>query len=136
MKKLIKEILQKANPIISKIEEFIKRRKKTVSVTSLIIVIISATAVSYSSVSELVVIMAASSLLCVIGMLMYRIGHIPFLGRDTLWSLYRSKYSEEEADEKYKAHSLKAVTIFYPIAIISFLIWVIAEVVLLIIEQI
>ena len=45
MKKLIKEILQKANPIISKIEEFIKRRKKTVSVTSLIIVIISAIAV-------------------------------------------------------------------------------------------
>ena len=135
MKKLIKEILQKANPIISKIEEFIKRRKKTVSVTSLIIVVISVIAAYYSSVIELVVIMAASSLLCVIGMLMYRIGHIPFLGRDTLWSLYRSKYSEE-ADEKYKAHSLKAVTIFYPIAIISFLIWVIAEVVLLIIEQI
>lgn len=136
MKKLIEEILQKANPIISKIEEFIKRRKKTVSVTSLIIVVISVIAAYYSSVIELVAIMFVSSLICVIRMLTYSAGKIPFLVSDTIWDLLRLKHSEEEADEKYKAHSLKAVTIFYPIAIISFLIWVIAEVVLLIIEQI
>ena len=95
-------------------------------------VIISSIAAFYSSVIILVAIMFASSLISSIRMFTYRVGKVPFLVIDTIWSWLRLKYSEEDADERYKAHSLRTVKIFYPIAIISFLVWAITEIVLLI----
>ena len=53
-------------------------------------------------------------------------------GRDSDWFKFSRRYSDDEAEEKYKEASLKRATIFFILAAFSFVLWIFVELVLLI----
>ena len=110
---------------------FIQKRPKFAFVSAIIIMIVSIIAIRYAEIQLVVGLMFVASMLSWSNIIGYIIGHIPF-SRDTMWYSVKSKYKdEEEAEEHYKERSLKIASIFYPIMILLFCIWVIIEVIAL-----
>lgn len=63
----------------------------------------------------------------------YKVGKIPIFMTDTLWEKCRIKYSEEEAEKKYKEKSLKSATTCFIFGIAAHVIWIVCEIVSLLI---
>ena len=110
---------------------FIRKSPKLSFTFAMMITIVAIIAARYAEIPLLVGFLFAGSLLSWSNIIGYMIGHIPF-SRDTVWHSFKKKYEdEEEAEEKYKEHTLKVASITYPIMILLFIAWVIIEIVAL-----
>ena len=58
----------------------------------------------------------------------YSVGYIPIVMYDTLWLSCSSKYSKEEAEEKYKEKSLRTATVCCMCTMISYILWMLLRV--------
>ena len=130
----MKKILIIAKFFFSKSKGFVKRKRKFVLYSSIFVLITSAISMRYSKLLWLIAFMFGGSLLCIVRTLTYKVGKIPFLMSDKTWDSLRLKYSEEEADEKYRELSLKVAAICYPISVISFIVWATIEIIFMILK--
>ena len=74
-----------------------------------------------------------SSIFSFLRIVTYRIGKFPFIMSDTIWDVIRLKHkNSEEAEERYKNYSLKSASIWFSIMSLTFVIWMIIEIIYLI----
>jgi len=84
----------------------------------------------YSKLLFFVVVFLISSSFSLYNLIFYKIGKYPFIMIDTTWNSLRLKYSEEEAQKKFKEISFKRASVCFLIASLSFVTWAILEVIL------
>ena len=84
----------------------------------------------YSGLSVMSIISFAFSFVGAFRLFTYKTGKIPIFMIDKTWSKYRLKYSEEEAEKRYKVMCINRATVYFIIAIASFIISVGYEVII------
>ena len=83
----------------------------------------------YSSLSVISVISLAFSFVSAFRLFTYKTGKIPVFMMDKTWNRYRVKYSEEEAEKRYKTMCINRATVYFIIAVASCIISVSYEVI-------
>lgn len=84
----------------------------------------------YSSLSVISIIPFAFSFVSAFRIFTYKTGKIPIFMTDKTWNKYRLKYSEEEAEKRYKVMCINRATVYFIIAIASSIISVGYEVII------
>jgi len=115
---------------LSSIKNFLTNHYKLGLLITFLGCVISSIAAFYSKLLFFVAVFFLSSTFSFFDLIIYRTGKYPFLMRDTTWNSLRLKYSEEEAQKKYKEISLKRASVCFLIASLSFVTWAILEVIL------
>ena len=90
------------------------------------ILLISGIAFFHARLTTLVAVFFSFSLLALCRLITYKTGKIPFAKDSTYYHL-RRKYSDDELEEKYEEMSIKRATIYFIIAVLSFIFWIVCE---------
>ena len=90
------------------------------------ILLISGIAFYNARLTNLVAVFFTFSLLALCRLITYKTGKIPFAKDSTYYHL-RRKYSDDELEEKYEEMSIKRATIYFIIAVLSFIFWIVCE---------
>lgn len=112
----------------SYIKGFLISRYKLSVIYCTVHFLISCIACVYSALIPIVAVYFAFSLITILRLITYKTGKIPFLMTDKTWEKYRLKYSEEDLEQRYKEMSIKRAACYFIIYNVSFLVWVICEV--------
>ena len=113
-------------------EKFLKTKRKTSFFILVLMIFVTSIAIMVSKLKILAAITFGFSIVCFIRLITYKTGKIPFISIDKTWQRMRLKYSQEEAEEKYKEMSIKSATDCFVISVFSFIVWVVSEVIVFI----
>ena len=113
------------------IKSFFASHYKLSICLSSIIFLISCIAIVYSNLTFVVAACFGFSLVTVLRLITYKTGKIPFVMTDNTWNVYRLKYSKEEAEKRYEEMSLNRAAAYFIVTLVSFFIWAICEVLIL-----
>ena len=117
----------KMNKIYQTLKNFLKRFY-TLSYLLLFITIISTgIGLIYSKYVYIVVIPFSFSVAALIRLTTYKTGKISFFMRDKTWNVYEFKYSKDEIEEKFKEMSIRRATIYFALGVLSFVVWILVE---------
>jgi len=114
--------------MLKRVKAFLKKSYKLSILILAIIFIVCCIAIVVSDLKILAAIPFGFSLICIIRIITYKNGKIPFFSIDKTYQSMRSVYNEDEVEEKFKEKSLNNATVYFIIAAFSFPIWIIAEI--------
>ena len=89
--------------------------------------LVSGIATFYSTLHNLLFWPFGSSLCALFRLISYKNGKIPFFMIDYTRRNLELKYSGDELEEKYEEMSIKRATIYFIIAVLSFIFWIVCE---------
>ena len=112
-------------------KKFLSQHPNLGCISSAIILIIGAIASGFSDLSFFVFVYFAFSIATIFRLIAYKKGKIPFIMSDKTWDRYRLKYPQENAESKYKEMSIKRASIYFIISNITFVFWIIIELIIL-----
>lgn len=108
---------------------FIQKSPILALLLSVFFVILSSI-VTFSTIDITKVLLFLVSLITSSRILTYRLGKTFFI-IDTTWNLIEKRScNRDEAQKKYKEHSLKVASITYPIMLLLFIAWCIIEIII------
>ena len=110
------------------IKKLISTYYKTLFFIVSILFLSSCVGVFYSNLTILVALISGFSLATMMRMVTYKTGHIPLIMIDSTWNRYRLKYPEDELDERYKEMSINRASVYFMIAVVAFVIWILCEI--------
>ncbi len=118
--------------MFNRFKALLKKRRKLSFLILTAIFLVCCIAIVVSDLKVLAAIPFGFSLICIIRLITYKNGKIPFFSIDKTYQSMRIKYSEDELEEKFKEKSLNNATTYFLITVFSFPIWIIAEIIRLI----
>jgi hypothetical protein len=124
----MKGILKKSS---NKLGIFFRKHYKLGCFISANLLIVSGIAMIYSKLISLLAVVFGFSLLSFVRLITYRKGKIPFFMSDKTWDSYRLKYEGEELEKKYEEMSIGRATDYFIISVVAFIVWIVAEVLML-----
>ena len=92
-----------------------------------VLVLVSSISAVFSTFPILVVPCFSFSLATLLRLITYKTGKIPIFMMDKTWDKYEFKYSTDEIEKKYEEMSINRATLYFMLAIPSFIIWGIVE---------
>ena len=114
----------------TRIKHFIISHYKLSVFFASILFFTSCIAVFFSALTYIIFPLFAFSLLTILRLITYKTGKIPIFMIDKTWETMRLKHSKEEAEKLYETMSLKRASVYFMIAVASFLVWSMCEVAL------
>ena len=114
-----------------KTKSFLSQHPNVGCASSVVMLIIGGIASWFSDLSFFVSVYFAFSIATIFRLITYKKGKIPFIMSDRTWDRYRLKYPQENAESKYKEMSIKRASIYFIISNITFVFWVIIELIIL-----
>lgn len=111
-------------------KSFLIRHYKLGAFSCSILMAIASISVVFSSLKFLPAMYFIGSTLCLMRLIVYKTGKIPFLWLDTTWDSLRLKYSGEELEQRYKDISIARATNYFMISLMGFFFWIICEVIM------
>ena len=114
--------------IYIQVQKLINAHYKFALTISIALIVLSGMGAVYSDSFVLIkALIFALAIASVLRITTYRIGKIPFLVLDKTWDTYSLKYSKEEAKRKYKEMSIKRASVYFLLALVTFLSWIVCE---------
>ena len=92
-----------------------------------VLVLVSSISAVFSTFPIFVVPCFSFSLATLLRLITYKTGKIPIFMMDKTWDEYKFKYSTDEIEKKYEEMSINRATLYFMLAIPSFIIWGIVE---------